>query len=175
MTQKISTNKVVAISYKLSTSEGKSTPTLVENVDEAHPMYILVGSSGLPPLFEAKIEGLTIGDNFRFTLEAADAFGTFDDSEVMNLPVDDFKDESGKFDDAIIKEGAILPMVDETGHEIRGFVVEVNKAKGYVKMNFNHPLAGKDLHFEGKVLQVRDALPEELDHGHVHGEGGHHH
>jgi FKBP-type peptidyl-prolyl cis-trans isomerase SlyD len=66
-------------------------------------------------------------------------------------------------------------MVDEIGNEVRGRVVEVNQAKGYVKMDFNHPLAGKDLHFEGTVLSVRDATSEELEHGHVHGEGGVHH
>jgi FKBP-type peptidyl-prolyl cis-trans isomerase SlyD len=42
-------------------------------------------------------------------------------------------------------------------------------------MDFNHPLAGKELHFEGEVLDVRSASQEELDHGHVHGPGGHHH
>lgn len=64
-------------------------------------------------------------------------------------------------------------MRDQEGNPLMGIVKEITDA--YVKMDFNHPLAGFDLHFMGEVLEVRDASQEELDHGHVHGPHGHHH
>ncbi|HEY6161907.1 MAG TPA: peptidylprolyl isomerase, partial [Bacteroidia bacterium] len=67
----------------------------------------------------------------------------------------------------------VLPMVDNKGNHLQGKVTEISLTE--VKMDFNHPMAGKDLHFTGEVLEVRDATQEELAHGHVHGPGGHHH
>jgi FKBP-type peptidyl-prolyl cis-trans isomerase SlyD len=64
-------------------------------------------------------------------------------------------------------------MTDEEGNMMRGRVVEVDNEG--ILMDFNHPLAGHNLFFEGKVENVREATEEELDHGHVHGEGGHQH
>jgi FKBP-type peptidyl-prolyl cis-trans isomerase SlyD len=73
----------------------------------------------------------------------------------------------------MIAEGNILPMSDHEGNQLQGLVEEITA--DFVKMDFNHPLAGKNLHFIGSVLSIRDASAEEIDHGHVHGEGGHHH
>jgi len=64
-------------------------------------------------------------------------------------------------------------MHDQEGNRMQGLVVEITDT--FVKMDFNHPLAGKNLHFIGEVLEVRPASLEELSHGHVHGPGGHHH
>jgi FKBP-type peptidyl-prolyl cis-trans isomerase SlyD len=64
-------------------------------------------------------------------------------------------------------------MSDNDGNRLVGQVLEVNEE--FVKMDFNHPLAGTNLHFEGVILEVRDASQEELEHGHVHGEHGHQH
>ena len=64
-------------------------------------------------------------------------------------------------------------MSDNEGNHMRGIVREINEEM--VKMDFNHPLAGYDLHFAGEILAVREATKDELDHGHVHGEGGHQH
>ena len=70
-------------------------------------------------------------------------------------------------------EGAELPMNDNEGNRFYGTVLEVNPED--VLMDFNHPLAGETLFFSGKVEGIREATAEELDHGHVHGPGGHHH
>ena len=69
--------------------------------------------------------------------------------------------------------GNIVPMTNEDGERMHGQVVEVKD--DVVVMNFNHPLAGKEMHFEGSILSIRPATDEEISHGHVHGEGGHHH
>ena len=67
----------------------------------------------------------------------------------------------------------ILPMTDNEGNHLQGRVLEVTAE--YVKMDFNHPLAGQELHFTGNILEVRDASLEEQEHGHVHGPNGHQH
>jgi FKBP-type peptidyl-prolyl cis-trans isomerase SlyD len=64
-------------------------------------------------------------------------------------------------------------MKDQDGNPLRGEVIKVEQDLVY--MDFNHPMAGFDLYFTGKVLEVREASPEEIAHGHVHGPGGHHH
>ena len=67
----------------------------------------------------------------------------------------------------------MLPMRDSEGNLLHGKVAAVDEE--YVTMDFNHPLAGKDLHFSGEILEVRAASEEEMSHRHVHGAGGHHH
>ena len=64
-------------------------------------------------------------------------------------------------------------MQDQDGNPIEGRVLEIKDDT--VMMDFNHPLAGQDIHFSGKIIDVRETTPEELEHNHVHGEGGHHH
>ena len=70
----------------------------------------------------------------------------------------------------ILQVGASLPMQDQEGNPMDGTVMEIGDET--VKMDFNHPLAGEALNFKGSVVAIRDASQEELDHGHVHGEGG---
>jgi FKBP-type peptidyl-prolyl cis-trans isomerase SlyD len=79
----------------------------------------------------------------------------------------------GKFDSELVAIGKVLTMQDQDGNPLEGLIVEIGDEK--VKMDFNHPLAGKNLHFSGTVLEVRSASHEELNHGHVHGSSGHHH
>ncbi len=73
----------------------------------------------------------------------------------------------------IVKVGNFLPMKDQEGNPLQGLVQEITDE--HVRMDFNHPMAGKDLFFSGEVIEVREATTEELEHGHVHGPGGHQH
>ena len=165
-------NKVVALAYDLKVMDENNTQVLVEKVVKEHPMLFLFGVSGLPEKFEEKIEGLKVGDKFDFSVESDDAYGDFDDESIVNIPLEVFKIDN-KFDSEKFKVGAVIPMSDESGHTMRGKILEVNSED--IKMDFNHPLAGKDLYFTGEVVSIRNATAEELAHGHVHGEGGHHH
>jgi len=79
----------------------------------------------------------------------------------------------GKVQDGLLVVDNIITMQDNQGNQFAGRVAKIEEET--VKMDFNHPMAGQDLYFTGKVVGVRDASPEELDHGHVHGEGHHHH
>ena len=121
------------------------------------------------PKFEDEINGKTIGDKAEFGIKAAEAYGELDNNAVVTLPLDVFKNE-GAVDLEMLKVGNVLPMQDGDGNRMDGIVTDVTETE--VKMDFNHPMAGQDLYFEVEVVEVRDASAEELEHGHVHGEGG---
>jgi FKBP-type peptidyl-prolyl cis-trans isomerase SlyD len=101
------------------------------------------------------------------------AYGPKDEEQIAMIPLDVFRDEAGVFDEEYFVVDALIPMSDSEGNQLRGRILEINSE--LIKMDFNHPLAGKDLHFEGNIVGIRDASKDELDHGHVHGEGGHQH
>lgn len=82
-------------------------------------------------------------------------------------------EKDGKVDEEIVKIGNMITVQDQEGHPLDGRVIEIKPDK--VVMDFNHALAGKNLFFSGKVLDVREASKEELSHNHVHGVGGHQH
>ena len=73
----------------------------------------------------------------------------------------------------MLKIGNAVPMNNDEGHRIQGIIKGITSSE--VIMDFNHPLAGKELKFTGIIVSVRDATKDELDHGHVHGDGGVHH
>ena len=73
----------------------------------------------------------------------------------------------------MLKIGNVIPMQDQNGNPLRGTVKEI--ADTTVKMDFNHTLAGQELHFTGQIVDLREGTEEEISHGHVHGPGGHQH
>ncbi|GAB2771382.1 FKBP-type peptidyl-prolyl cis-trans isomerase [Rhabdobacter roseus] len=166
---KIEKNKVVVLAYNLSIPDQDGEMDLVETVNDSEPMAFIFGHSGLPDGFEVELDGLSAGDTFDFTIDPEGGYGEFDPEAVVELPKDIFQVDD--VDQAELLEiGNMIPMTNEEGERLQGQVVEVKD--DVVVMDFNHPLAGKAMHFEGRVLSVRDATPEELDHGHVHGQGG---
>lgn len=169
---KIEKNKVVAVIYNLSIPDEEGEMDIVEVVGENDPMYFIFGESGLPEGFENNLNGLTTGDEFDFTIEPEDGYGEFDPEAIVELPKNLFQMEDVDQDE-LLAVGNIIPMTNEEGQRLNGQVMEVGT--DVVIMNFNHPLAGKSMHFEGKVHLIREATAQELDHGHVHGDGGVHH
>ncbi|MBF9253763.1 FKBP-type peptidyl-prolyl cis-trans isomerase [Pontibacter sp. 172403-2] len=169
---KIEKNRVVTLTYELRITDENGEPSLVETANEEHPMVFIYGMSGLPEPFEEKLEGLSTGDTFDFKLNSEDGYGEFDENALVDLPLTVFEVE-GAVPDNMLEQGNFIPMADSEGNQLQGRVVEVTD--NTVKMDFNHPLAGKELSFKGKVVEVRVASQQELEHGHVHGEGGHHH
>jgi FKBP-type peptidyl-prolyl cis-trans isomerase SlyD len=163
-------NKVVSMTYTLR--EENSTGQMIQKVTEDRPFVYLFGIGGLLPSFKANLEGLNAGDEFSFILQKDNAYGLPSDENIIRLDKKVFEID-GVFDEAAIKVGEIIPMEDEQGYPLSGKILEL--ADDSVLVDFNHPLAGLDLYFEGKILDVRDATSEELSHGHVHGAHGHHH
>lgn len=168
----ISKDKVVAVHYVLQV-EHEGEKVVADKSELESPLHYLHGSGMLLPQFEANLEGLQSGDAFDFMIIAEEGYGLRNDQDVVAIPVQSFLDETGKIDENMIKPGNVLPMVDQNGNRFQGMVLDVTPDQ--VIMDFNHPLAGKDLYFSGSVATIREATSEEIAHGHVHGPGGHHH
>ncbi|GAA0879665.1 peptidylprolyl isomerase [Algoriphagus jejuensis] len=172
---KIQENAVVGLTYELKVSkiedEIESAPFSVEIRDEEDPFYFLFGQSGLPEKFEELLAGNAEGEDFAFDISVEDAYGALDDELVISLPSDQFSGERG-FSPEMLEEGNFLPLMDENGYSMQAKILK-NMGDSLL-LDFNHPLVGFDLHFEGKIIEVREATKEELEHGHVHGEHGEH-
>ena len=168
----IAKNNVVFISYQLAFPDEDGQPDVVEIVDEKEPMVFIHGLSGLPEAFETNLLGLNEGDTFDFSISAEDAYGNVDPNAIIQLPKSIFQAEGQNADD-ILQIGNFIPMTDDQGNRMQGLVVSIKGET--VTMDFNHPLAEKTLMFQGKILKIREATPDEIAHGHVHGEGGVHH
>ncbi|WMJ73788.1 peptidylprolyl isomerase [Cytophagaceae bacterium ABcell3] len=166
---KITRDKVVAIDYELKVKSEGGGLELVEKTEGQEPMVFLFGQSGLPEKFEENLDGKQEGDAFEFSLTSNEAYGDIDENAIVKFPSNVFA-QDGVVDTETFKPGAIIPMSDPDGNVLRGRVLEVTPTE--VEMDFNHPLAGYDLHFEGNVKEVREATEEELSHGHAHGPGG---
>lgn len=166
-------NKVVSLSYTLhATAPGESTQREVESVSADRPLVFLFGAGNLLPDFEANLANKQQGDGFKFTLNPEQAYGEVDEESIVDLPFEAFMVD-GAVDKSMLVTGRSLTMTDNIGHRFDGLIVGVDDTG--VTMDFNHPMAGMTLHFQGLIEQVREASPEEISHGHVHGPGGHHH
>ncbi|MBR4213130.1 MAG: peptidylprolyl isomerase [Bacteroidales bacterium] len=161
---KINDNKVVALSYVLDV-EG----AVRDRADAEHPLEFIFGMGYLLPKFEANVLDKEVGDTFDFVLTPEEGYGVYSASAVLDLARSMFESD-GKIDERI-RVGATVPMMTNDGRVVPGRVLEINDEK--VKMDFNHELAGKTLHFTGEVLAVREATDKELAEG-LHGELAHH-
>ena len=153
----ITKNKMVSLTYdlKIDGNEGD----LIEQATAEKPLAFVYGSGLMLPKFEALLEGMEQGKSFEISLSKEDAYGEIDENAVVELPRSIFIVE-GKFDEDLIKIGNTVPMMSSNGQRMNGLVLEV--ADETIKMDFNHPLAGEDLHFKGEILEVRDATDEEI-------------
>ena len=162
--EKIEPGKSVESGYDLYAGAPDGTETLVHQTDPESPERIVFGvTRGVVVPLEHALEGKAAGDVFDVLARAEEAFGMPDKDNIVELDRDIFVVD-GKFDEEMIKVGNVVPMMTADGFRIDGRVLEVGPAK--VKLDFNHPLAGKDVRFRGKVVTVRDATPEELQPAH---------
>ena len=155
---KISDNKYVTLAYDLNVGEGDERE-LMEHATVEQPMEFIFGTSSMLDAFEKQLENKDVGEEFNFQLTPEEAYGEYDDAQLLELPKNIFEVE-GKIDSEILFEGNIVPMMDSSGNRLMGSVVNIGD--DFVTMDFNHPLAGENMHFSGKVLGVRDASPEEV-------------
>lgn len=166
----IDTNTVVSLNYKLTNHQ---TGEKIEETTADRPMEFLYGIERIIPTFEENIHGLKAGDTFSFAIPSASAYGDHNADQIAQIPVNVFFTEEGVMNEQDIFVGALVPMTDSEGNHLRGLVKDISPE--IVTMDFNHPLAGTDLHFEGAIIDVRPATEEEITHGHSHGAHGHHH
>lgn len=161
--EKIQPGKYVELGYDLYEVSPQGEK-LVHQTDANDPEKIIFGvTRGMIRPLEVAIDGLEPGGEFDVTVKAEEAFGPHDPEQIVTLEKDVFEVD-GKFDADTVKPGAVLPMMTADGYRINGVVTEVTDKE--VKMDFNHPLAGKDVRFKGKIITVRDATPEELQPAH---------
>ena len=166
----VANGMVVGVHYTLKNAQ---TGEVIEDTHGNEPLLFLYGVGQLMPDFESNLSSKSIGDSFDFTIDALNAYGTFSAEKIAMIPRDVFLDENGHFDAEFFTEGKTLPMSNDQGERLLGTILEIQTE--FLKMDFNHPLADTDLHFSGSIVSVRQAEKEEIDHGHVHGPGGHHH
>lgn len=154
---KIEKNKVVSLSYTLMV-EGD----IIETVKADNPLKFIFGTGYLLPKFEENVLNKVKGDTFDFKLSAKEGYGEVNNDAVVELPKDLFMVD-GKVEDGLLTVGNVLPMQDSDGNRLQGTIDEIKE--DVVIMNFNHPLAGSELHFKGEVVEVRESTPEELVNG----------
>lgn len=169
---KIEVNKVVSVTYRLEANPEGQEKKHIETAGADRPLTFLFGAGGLIPAFEENLAGLVVGNNFSFSIDAANAYGELEPEALVDIPMDVFKVD-GVIDMSMLKIGNMIPMSDRDGNRLDGRVTAINGDT--VKMDFNHPLAGHNLHFSGEVIEVREASEEELAHGHAHTPGMHEH
>lgn len=158
----IEKNKVVYFHYTLTGEDGKA----FETSTNSHPMTFLFGHGNILPALEAEFEGKKQGDQFQVTLTPEQAYGHRSEEGMQRIPIKHLATKGKLQKGQAVKVNTDKGMRDVT-------IVKVGKFN--VDVDTNHPLAGLTITFDVSVEEVREALPEELSHGHVHGVGGHHH
>ena len=156
-------NSVVTFNYSLKDSEG----TLIETTENKDPLSFISGLNQILPKLEEAISGMIIGSKKDVKLSAADAYGEFDEKAVQQVNRSQFPEELN------IEIGMSYIANSQDGEQTHFVITDVKDDD--VTIDFNHQLAGKDLEFNVELLDVRNATEEELNHGHVHGPGGHQH
>jgi len=157
---KISDEKMVSLTYDLTVTTEEGGEELMERATKEHPLTFMFGMGMMLEAFEKNIEGLNNGDKFSFVLEPEEAYGEYIEAHVVELPKKLFEVD-GKFDEERVAEGQTLPMLDERGNRMMGSVLEIKS--DVVVMDFNHPLAGETLHFDGEVIDVHEPTEEEIN------------
>jgi FKBP-type peptidyl-prolyl cis-trans isomerase SlyD len=154
---KIEKNKMVSLIYELreSNSEGR----VIESLTEERPLKFIYGTGRLLPEFENNIDMLSSGDPFSFSLSSENAYGDRREEMIVNVPLSVFETD-GKLNEDICRIGNEVPMMDGDGNQLNGIINEITEE--HVRMDFNHPMAGVDLFFTGKVVDVREATEQEL-------------
>jgi len=139
---------------------------LLDTSDGQGPLQFLVGYGNIISGLESEMMGMKIGDSKDVVVQPENGYGEFDEEGFMDIPKKDFPK------DVPVEADAELTVRDDKGH---ARYARVDRIDGdTVRLDFNHPLAGAELHFSVKVVALREPTDEEVEHGHVH-EGGHHH
>ncbi len=158
---KIAMNTVVSITYELRDSDGNILETTADPVTYLHGGY-----DNIFPRVEEELHDKRVGDTLDLILEPMDAFGEYDEELVQIEPISAFPTKD-------IEIGMQFEGEDPSGDVVLYTITDV--ADGKVVVDGNHPWAGERVNFKCSVTGVRPATKEEINHSHVHGEGGHHH
>lgn len=156
-------NKVLTFNYSLKDEEG----AVLESTANKEPLIFLSGTNQILPKLEEALGEMLIGGKRNIKIEAAEAYGKYDEKAVQNIKRNQFPPEAKV-------EVGVSYLANSPDDGQMPFVITGVKEQD-VTIDFNHPLAGKDLEFDVELVDIRDATAEEIQHGHVHGPSGHHH
>ncbi len=158
----ITADRVVLIHYTLKDDAG----AVLDSSAGGKPLAYIQGHGNLVPGLEKALEGKQDGDSLAVSLPPAEGYGIHDPALIQRVPKRSLQG-AGE-----LKKG--MQFQARTDDGMRLFTVTAIVAD-MVTLDGNHPLADKTLNFDVQVVSVREATTEELEHGHVHGAGGHHH
>lgn len=153
------TNKLIAAQYQLFTISDNGERKLVEETTKEQPFVFITGFDAALDALEERLENLKLGEKFDFELDKEKAFGEYETSRVIELNKEMFIVD-GQFDSKNIFKGAQIPLKNEDGNFFIGTVLEIGDAA--VKVDLNHPLAGKKLNFKGYIIENREATKDEI-------------
>jgi FKBP-type peptidyl-prolyl cis-trans isomerase SlyD len=159
---RVAKDSVVSLEYRLHLGDGQ----VIDQSAPDQPLAYLHGHRQIVPGLEGALEGLSTGDSKKVVVEPGQGYGEHDPEGVRTVPRNmlppGFNPQPGQTLMAQTDQGDIPLRIQEVRQDA-------------VVVDLNHPLAGKTLHFDVTVREVRAATEEELTHGHVHGAGGHDH
>ena len=159
----VEANKVISFNYTLKDDQG----AVIDSTLNKDPLSFISGSNQILPKLEEALNGMLIGGKKNVKLNATDAYGEYDEKAIQKVNKNQFPSE------AKLEVGMSYLANSPDGKQMPFTITEI-KEEG-ITVDFNHPLAGKALDFDVELVDKRDATPEEIQHGHVHGPGGHHH
>lgn len=157
---KVDDGKVVSMHYTLHV-DGQ----VVDSSEGGDPLQFIQGMGHIIPGLEHELYDMQVGESKNITVPPKEGYGETDDTAFMDVPREAFPAN------VPLEKGTELELRDQGGHPVYARIDTVTGEN--IRLNMNHPLAGKELNFDVKIAGVREATDEEVSHGHVHGEGEH--
>jgi FKBP-type peptidyl-prolyl cis-trans isomerase SlyD len=158
---KIEDGQVVSMDYTLMV-DGE----IIDSSSGHEPLEFLQGAGNIIPGLEQELYGMSMGESKKVIIQPEDGYGILDADAFIDVPREQFPGNIP------LEVGVEITVTDQGGNPMNARIDSVNDEN--VVLDFNHPLAGKELHFDIKIVGLRDSSNEENEHGHVHG-GGHNH
>ncbi|HEY5575054.1 MAG TPA: peptidylprolyl isomerase [Anaerolineales bacterium] len=159
---KVSDGMVVDLDYTLRVDN-----EVVDTSEGRQPIKFIQGQGYIIDGLEKELYGMKAGEDKQVVIPPERGYGTVNEEAILDVPKDEFPEEIP------LQKGTELKVQTQEGETMDARITSV--APDSVQLDFNHPLAGKELHFSVKVNDIREATAEEIAHGHVHGQGGHSH
>lgn len=152
----ISKTNFVKAHYRLR--ENDSEGAVIEETFDKDPLEFVFGVGMMIPGFEAEIEGLDVGAKKGFKVPSENAYGEKNDQNIIAIPLENFGDEAQQKEHLIV--GNQIGLQDNQGRQHVGLVHAVEE--DHAKIDFNHPMAGKDLHFEVEIVEIKETTEDQL-------------
>lgn len=148
----IETNKIVTLHYILR--DGSETGNIIEDTHNSQPITFTFGVGQMIPGFESNLNGMKQGDTYAFLLAPGEAYGDNNVKSIVKIPKKNFADSEGNINASDIQIGSPVRMKNQNGQSFQGIIKEVSEDQ--ITVDFNHPMAGRTLHFSGEILEVKE-------------------